>query len=377
MLSFSRRCRESGISVHLMDIRPQGHKSRHVPFWIHAEREALARTHIGTEAGLEQVRRFVTSAEADGVISADELTLCWLARRRDVFEPRCRVMAPPADVLDRLLSKSVQAEIAADAGFDVLPTWHIRNTADPWNIPEQEFPICVRPTYPNSVGPGFKVKVLAGRNELMSWLASLHTMDRPLIAQPFRFGPNVIVHGARALSGELLALTAYRTARKYQGLAQSIERIVMPDDLEDCCRRFIGMSGTVGPFHFDLLESAAERRTYFLEMNIRMGGSTAKVIGLGHDEPGLTIEAFGMAALLQPTVIREGRRRVTSKRSLVKQILDGLRNKDAGQLNYPLESRSATFLHALRELALVSDPSLSLRDPEGSALYLFRREGQS
>ena len=342
---------------------------RRFPAWIDTYPRALAWTDIGTERGLGIIRRFVASTEAEGVISTDEPTLRWLTRKRGLFEPNCRVMAPSAEVLERLMSKAEQAEIAAEAGFHVLPTWYLNHAGDRLKIPEAQFPVCVRPAYPNSVQPAFKAKVLVSGNEMALWLASLR-ITHPLIAQPFRVGPNMIVHGVRDLQGKMLALTAYRTSRKYRGLAQSIEPMELTGDLRDCCRRFIEASGIVGPFHFDLLYSDADACAWFLEVNARLGGTTAKVAGLGYDEPGLTMEAFGMA-LPAGAALMPGRRRVTSKRSLAKQILRLLIAKDA-ELSYPVESRPATLWHALREMALISDASLRLDDLEGSALYLLR-----
>jgi len=377
MLPFARRCRDFGVSIHVLDVRGEVEAPTRFPSWIHADTvhaetvPALRWIDIGTDLGMERIQRFVASTGANGLISADELTLRWLARRRNLFEPQCRVMAPQADVLERLLSKQVQVDIAGQAGFDVLKTWYLERAGDGAEIPETQFPICVRPTYPNSVEPPFKAKVLASRPQMTSWLGSLKAIRHPLVAQPFRVGPNLIVHGARDLTGKVLALTGFRTVRKFQGFAQSIERFQLTPKLQENCRRFIEIAGLVGPFHFDLLHSEAEDRTYYLEVNTRMGGTTGKVVGLGYDEPALTLEAFGAKPPRRAPLTTVGLR-VTSLRSVARQIVDTLGSGQPDEFRYPLEGRSATLFHSLRELALVNDPGIGIDGLAGSALRLVR-----
>lgn len=371
MLAFARRCRDFGVDVHIIDVRDEEGPQR-FPGWMHAGLgPAMKWTDVGTSAGLERIRRFVESVGADALISADELTLLWLAKNRDVFEPRCRLMAPAAELLERMLSKEEQIRIAARAGFPLLPTWAIEKVNDGEQIPDESFPVCVRPTYPLSVSPAFKAKVLVDRADLLTWLGSLEWIRRPLVAQPFRVGPNLVVHGACDSSGKLLALHGYWTVRKFEGFAQSIEVITLRSDVERYCREFIEAAGLTGPFHFDLLHSDVDDCTYFLEVNVRLGGTSGKVVGLGYDEPALAFQSFGLEPpRLSP--MADGRRRVTSVRSVAKQLVDTLKGAAPCEFRYPCEGRTKTLLHAMRELISVRDPAISGDDPGGSALYLFR-----
>lgn len=96
------------------------------------------------------------------------------------------------------------------------------------------------------------------------------------MAQPFRMGPNLVVHGVGDKSGSLLALHGYRTVRKFEGFAQSIEEITLRSDVERCCLEFIETAGLTDPFHFDLLHSEVDNCTYFLEVNVRLGGRAGR-----------------------------------------------------------------------------------------------------
>jgi hypothetical protein len=330
-------------------------------------------TEIGTDAALDRVRQFAASVGADAVISADDLTLCWLARNRSLFEPACCVMAPPVEVLERFLPKTTQMGIAAQAGFDLLQTWDVTPRSGVAEIPESQFPICIRPDRMDLVRPPFKAKVLANRDEMTSWLASLESIACKLVAQPFRVGPNLIIHGVRDAAGVLLACTGYRTVRKYRGFAQSMEAFEIGPKLRESCRRFAEIAGLVGPFHFDLLHSEAENRTYYLEINVRMGGSTSKVVGLGYDEPAWVLRSFGMEPPRRDP-LGVGSRRVTSKRSVARQIVSTLRNDPPDDLRYPREDPATTLLHLLREMVLVNDPAISLRGLAGSPLHIFQMD---
>ena len=372
MLPFARRCRDFGVSVHLIEVGDEAKGARRPPSWIHRDPgPAMKWSEIGTSAGIERIQRFVASSKADGLISTDELTLNWLSSHRDLFEPRCRVMASPAKVLETLLSKKAQVDIAERSGFHVLPTWYLERAGDGAEIPDSAFPICVRPTYPYSVTPEFKARVFSNGLQMASWLADFVSIRSPLVAQPFRVGPNIIVHAARDIEGKILAMKAYRTVRKFGGVAQSVEGFELSPELQENCRQFAAIAGLVGSFHFDLLHSEAEDRTYYLEVNPRMGGTTSKVIALGYDEPAMSLAAFRMEP---PSYDRlaTSRQRVTSKRSLAIQIIATLRRGQPDELRYPQESRTATLLNSLRELAFVDDPGISINDLAGSALRRLR-----
>jgi len=92
---------------------------------------------------------------------------------------------------------------------------------------------------------------------------------------------------------------------------------------------------------------------------------------LGYDEPAMSLAAFRMEP---PSYDRlaTSRQRVTSKRSLAIQIIATLRRGQPDELRYPQESRTATLLNSLRELAFVDDPGISINDLAGSALRRLR-----
>lgn len=367
-MAFVRRCRDAGIAVHLLHVTDQQPHPGRVSSALASAAESLSWSQIGSDAGLDRIAAFARSVNADAIATIDEFSLLWLARNRDRFEPHCRILASPATSIERLLEKSEQTSLARQAGFQLLESWLLHSPADAGLIRAAAFPVCLRPTYINSVEPPFKARRIASPQDLRDFVAATTWRDHPLLAQPFRFGPNLVLHGVRTPSGVFLALQGFRAYRKYSGFALSLERCDLPGSVMDAARRFADLATIDGPFHFDLLES--DGVIYFLEVNFRMGGTTAKVVRLGYDEPMLALAAYGLRPPLTPPPLPAARR-VTGKRMLLGQALSALR-RPAGDMDFPQRSRAWTLATALREFLTVPDALLSRRDFRGSLWYLRR-----
>ena len=367
-MAFVRRCRDAGVAVHLLHVTDEQPHPGRICSALASASESLPWNQIGSEAGLARIAAFARSVDADAIATIDEFSLLWLARNRHIFEPRCRLLASPAASIERLLEKSEQTTLARQAGFQLLESWLLHTPADAGLIRAAAFPICLRPTYINSVDPPFKARRINSPQQLRDFVADTTWRDHPLLAQPFRFGPNIVLHGVRTPSGEFLALQGFRAYRKFSGFALSLEPCDLPRSVMDAARRFAALAAIDGPFHFDLLEADGE--IYFLEVNFRMGGTTAKVVRLGYDEPLLALAAYGLQPPLAPPPLPAARR-VTGKRMLAAQMLSALR-RPAGDMDFPQRSRLWTLSTALWEMLTVPDALLSRRDIPGSLWYLRR-----
>jgi len=188
--------------------------------------------------------------EADALFTLWDPYLFWLAENRSVFEPACKVMAPSLESLGLLASKQSQIDLALRVGFDVLPTWYLWAPEDYRKIPQCHFPVALRPDLPGAVKPEFKVVLARSPEDLRSFLQGIQFLERPVIAQPLRILPNLVVHGARSESGEILALQPFLVRRKFQMVSLSIRRPDFPPGVEKCCRDFIQAAGLTGCFHY-------------------------------------------------------------------------------------------------------------------------------
>ncbi len=375
VLTFAKRWQELGVETCVMEVVLERGPAAPAFSCLGRERAAITWDELKSESGAAAVAAFAQKVHAEAIVSADESLLLWLTRHRSALEPACRVMAGPAEAYEGILSKEAQVAVAREAGFDVLESWfftHADIAAEP--APNQ-YPICLRPTFPNSVEPLFKAKMVHSPAELRSFLASLTSITRPIVGQSFHVGPNLVVHGARDIHGNILAMEGFLAYRKFRGFALSIERVPLSPELIDVCSNFAANTGMVGIFHYDLLRSVASARTLFLEINPRMGGTTSKVVQLGYDEPLLALRCFGIA-----TEVDHGARtpaaRATGKRALVQHIVALLKN-ETSDLSYPVEGRWKSLSRSLYELAFVQgDQLINAKDPVNSVRYLMHNQGQ-
>lgn len=359
LLAFARRAHSAGIRVHVIDLvsQPRGFV-RHSNA-VDADGITLEWSAVGTPAGLATIHRFVRQVHADALLTTDDFSLTWLGKNRAAFEPDCRLMIPQPAVLERLLDKAHQIDLARKCGFDLLPTWTLTSAEAIAAIPNAVFPVVIRPSLNDSARPSFKAMVLNSREELSRFYNATQWSRAPIV-QPFRLGPNYVVHGVRAESGEMLALRLFKAYRKYRGFTTSMAPVPFPAGLENAARKFVETEGLTGPFHFELLGADTDARMYFLEINCRLGGTTAKAMQLGFDEPGLMMEAFNLQPPRPLPLLRVYTRATTLSLNLV-QALDALRNR-RDPLAYPQPSRLRTIVAAIREAFTVHDGLLQLHD---------------
>jgi biotin carboxylase len=370
-LAFARRVKQAGVAVHLIDLADEPTEFRRHSDALEPEGDVLLWRDAKTPKGLEQVVAFVNRVGADAIITADEYTQLWLAKNRDRFEPACRVLAPSAEALEIILKKPEQTDLARQSGFNVLPSWELETRADSGVIPKEFFPVCVRPGEPDSVQPEFKAMVLDSPRDLQQFLNRTEWKGAPLVVQPYCFGPNVVVHGVRGEDGHMIALRAFLAYRKSRGFAVSLRSCRLPADVRAACVKFVQMSNITGAFHYDLLQSARSGRMYFLEVNVRMGGTTAKVMGMGYDEPMLLLNSFGLAAPQEAPSLSKDERNVTGKRLAIAQLVDTLRQRH-DPLSYPNRSWLVDVFSGLWETVSVPDVHFNWRDLRGSLWYMLR-----
>ncbi len=310
---------------------------------------------LGTTEGLARIQMFVDEVGAEALATVDEFGMLWLASVRDSFEPKCRLLSPSYRIIDALRAKDTQCALARQAGFHVLPTWSLDGAGDSSLVPDAAFPVCLRPSTFSSVVPSFKAETLHSAADLAAFLAS-HQWTAPLLTQPFVNGPNVLVHCCRATDGRWLEMKAYRAPVKSMGFAVVLEEIPMTGDLERATQKFAELTGATGCFHFDLLQNEKDGTVYFLEINLRLGGSSAKVQMLGLDEPLQFVRAYGFQ-LPRTADPLQHYRAAGSLRMLLTHLFHVVRG-DAADISYPRGRRLSTLRTLLRYALVLKDPSL-------------------
>lgn len=319
-----------------------------------------------TDEGARRIDAYLRQFHASGIMAIDEKISCWLNDCRAASGLSAEVWAPPNQVARDLMPKSRQVETARSVGMDLLPTYAVDRDHETVNsIPRDSYPLCLRPDLPIAVSPAFKVRIVHTRKELLEFLARCDRIDRPIMAQPFADLPNLVVHGSRTVSGKTSGLQAFAVHRKFQGVSLTIRPYSMEPALADMCAEFVNRLGLIGNFHFDFLLDQASGRNYFLEINARLGGTTAKVLACGYDEPMLALEAYGIAPS-PPLYIRD--RVVSSKHALLKYCCFALSGR-LSLLDHPREPAPVRLLKSIYGLVFYGDEILSFSDMRGAIAF--------
>jgi hypothetical protein len=191
--------------------------------------------------------------------------------------------------------------------------------------------------------------------------------SRPLLAQPLKRMPNLLVHAA---GGEV---AAFLVDRKFEGITLRIHRYPMPAGLAGQVRDFGESVGLSGAHHYEFLFSPLSGECSFLEVNARFGGTTDKVRLLGFDEAALCLAGYGFRTP-RPLAMPVGWRAVANKRELVRHIWSMLR-RAADPWDYPAEPRWKGILRSLADLAATRDSVWDWRDLPGAGAYHLRLPG--
>jgi|GEM_PF-703229 len=370
-LAFARRCVANGIAVYHLDTGDGSEAWRGRSACL-AGGATMDFTLIGTPQGLSVIHDYARSVRADALIAIfyDE-KLAWLARNRAWLEPEFKLLLPSEETLHTLASKIAQIRHASESGFDVLPTRYLSTPADAREIPADWFPLILRPDNPFLVEPIFRVQLVHTSGDLQAFMERLVTVAAPVIAQPFRKLPNLLVHGVRSEDGEIPRLEAFLGRRRYRGYLHSLERTEFPPGVERACRAFAESTNLTGCFHFDLLLSERERRAYYLEVNVRLGGTTDKVTRLGFDEPLLIMAMYELLSLAEVERAAPRRwQRVANKRASLGLILTALRGR-LTEMDYPSSSWQSLW-QSVQELLLYRDSTFDWQDLRGTMTNYLR-----
>ena len=346
---------------------------------------ALPSEQLYTPEGIKLINDFLIRFCATGITCISETVACWINDNRGTLPPEVAVWLPSNRTIKDLTSKLNQIEVARKVGFDVLPTYLINENPETSNrIPKSHFPLCLRPDDPATVAPVFKVHLVHSQLELINYVKSMQKMDRPIVAQPFMPLPNLVVHGARTVNGNSIGLQGFLVERKFEGVTLTIRPAHLEKDFLDKCVQFTEVFNLTGNYHFEFLVDRTNGSVYFLELNNRLGGTTAKVFALGYDEPLLALQSYGVlpappkttnqqpaTSNKQPSTFdyRPKNKIVSSKQALLKYFYYTLRGR-LTPLDYPSEPSVVRIAKTIYGFLKYKDDVFTLRDIKGSmALY--------
>jgi len=234
------------------------------------------------EEVLGQVSRECARGKVAGLTTlAEALALELHAQHRDGRFATTELLLNDPEVYGTLESKVRQADLAAQAGLPLMPTFVLDTFSERLDAPG---PLVLRPDVERTVQPAFKVQLVDNAEQALAIARAMTAPEGRLIVQSFVAGPNLIIHAARARDGSWDHHEAFYTEIKSGGLAVALRPYPLPAGLLAACRRFEQAIGLRGVFHYDFILDENSGEAYFLEVNPRLGGTTGKVsaaVGVG------------------------------------------------------------------------------------------------
>lgn len=319
-------------------------------------------------AALAKVSGYLAGLGVVGLVCIAEALALKLWVHRKLFPARMTFLLNSPDTLVRLGSKAIQIESAQASGFNVLPTWLLR-AGQTDGLEQLPYPIVLRPDRQENVRPLFKVELVNSADETVRFLRHLETGSGAVVAQQYVAGPSVVIHGSRNRDGADGGFYEYVVDVKYQGVSATIRPVPLSPETETACRAFAERENLAGVFHFDLVldEHGTE---WFLEVNGRMGGTTAKAYASGLDEPASLLSSFG---LIENGSAEGGafRKPVVSRIAVTKCLLSVFRGT-AKTIDYPYPNVKLLLHSALGSFLTWRDEVISLKHFRTSISYLFQ-----
>lgn len=365
-LACFRSWRRSGVTTHFLDT-----ESRPLPRWLRGIVDYYH--HIGPVRGLdgpalETISTALLSAGTSNICCLGEQLAVRLWQEQANLPVGTRVLTNPATTMQRLESKLEQIELGRQAGFDVLPSELVSSANVEGLVPLLCFPLALRPDRA-SVDGSFKAEYIEDPQALRRFIAARSPQAPAVVAQPFVTGPSLVVHGSRSMQGRPGELHAYIGRLKYHGVTVCLEPFALPSRIAAACNRFAALLDLRGIFHFDLMLDPKSQAIWFLEVNARFGGTTAKVFASGYDEPRAMLLAFGLISGGTGDDRRGTERPVVNRMAAMRCLLNGLKGRSS-RIDYPYPSRSSLLATSLRAALCYRDEVLSARSPMSTLAFL-------
>ena len=324
----------------------------------------LCRDDLYSERGLETIVRFLADFNASGLTCIDENISRWLNDQRSRLPAGTSLWLPPSDMLSRVLDKAAQIEAARRVGLDVLPTYLFSGGDFTEDIPADHFPLCLRPSAPDAVNPFFKVENADSVAGLRKFLSGFE-FQGSVIGQPFKNLPNLVVHGTRLADGTTVGMEGFLVERKFQGVTLTLKPFPLSEDFKSRCSAFTEAMDLVGHYHFEFLYDAVSGENHFLEINHRFGGTTAKVLVCGYQEPLYALQAQGFDI---PVNAVTNNVIVSSIKALGKSAFYALTDR-LTPLDYPEESKAKRLWSTVKCLVSCRDEVFAWDDLSGTAAF--------
>ena len=308
----------------------------------------------------DRIRSALIRHNCEAAVTISESQAAWLRRLTESCPNRPVACVADAGTIEFLSTKSAQMALAREVGLDVGDWWILTSVTDAERVPNEAFPIVLRPDAPNTANPMFKVLRFDNRGSLAEFLSKQRGDEFRIVAQTYVTGPNLVVHGARGTDGHSAPHQAFLVDFKFEGVTQRLKPIKVSAEFSGACQRFVEQAGLVGVYHFEFILDRDHGRMLFLEINGRLGGTTGKVYWCGYNEPVRLLQCFGVLPwTLSGKAERIRNRSVSNYFSLLKRLHKVARGSDEA-MGYPRKSRFSLVIDLVGGILAWTDEIYSL-----------------
>ena len=316
--------------------------------------------------GAKRIAGFLQDANATGITCVSESTARWLFSVRESMPKDLGYWFASLEAINLLASKAAQLELAGTAGFKILPTYFMEKQ-EPGSAP-LAFPIVARPDGPDGCVPSFKVELIDSPRSFRLFQQRFQTIHKPLLLQPLVSGPNIVIHGWRSRVDKQSGFCGFLVEQKYQGVTLTMKKIDLPLEIVQACRKFCDQLDIFGCFHFELIRCPDTQEWFFLEINGRFGGTTAKALKLGFDEPYALLHAFGVEGAEETPECQQSNDIASNRRAMLKFVVSTLRGTTS-DLDHPGMTSAAAIKKVLAGSVGWKDEVFSIHDLRGYLAY--------
>ena len=216
------------------------------------------------------------------VIPVTDAAMTAMNARRGSIPDGAKLALPGADVVDAVLDKRLNLDIASAAGVPCPPEYDCMAGEVP------EFPVVLKNANPDNRALKRPVdyRVIFARNagELDERLAVLEHSDSDVLFQQFISGRTINVC-VFAVEGEVQAMHGYLSIRKslHEGIAREI--IPVREDAQEYTRDLVAALRWTGVAHIQFLVDLETHELFYMETNGRFWASTQGSINAGWNFP--------------------------------------------------------------------------------------------
>lgn len=337
--------------------------SKYLTAWI-----SLSSKELYTDGGIFRIVEFIKKIRATAVTCINEKIGCWIKENECKIPTSVSVCLGSPKIVRKVLSKKEQIDVAQRVGMNVLNTYYIDKKEFPVDyIPLINYPICLRPSEPGGVVPSLKAIIINTPDKLHRYLQNINRIIYPIVAQPYKKMPNLVIHGARTINGKSIGIAGFLVENKFEGVTLTFRPVALPPEIRQRCIDFVNAFDLVGNYHFEILWDPETMENYFLEINHRFGGTTAKAFACSYDEPAFALQAYGLEAMANSKINNVT---VSSKLALIKFLFYAI-SKRLTPLDYPDVARNERIRKAIVYILSTKDEVLSFQDFRGTISFFL------